>query len=149
MSISRKPSQLELIRPNSPSEWEAFHRIRKQVLFDARGTGNTYDPTHPDDIRPGNHPFLLTENGEFVAVVRIDIVGSQARLRRMAVTERRQRNGLGKSMIELILKFCREQGVREIRSNVAPDAVGFYLKCGFSKLEDQASPGSVQMRLEF
>jgi hypothetical protein len=49
----------ELRSLSSPDDWAANHPIRRRVLFESRGLLNVYDPDHPDERRPGNHPKVL------------------------------------------------------------------------------------------
>ena len=126
------PSQYVLRSPASECDWDAYHAIRRAVLFEARGHVGTYDPHHPDDRRPGNHPKLLLFAGEPVGVLRIDIVQPRAIFRRVAVREEAQRRGHGRAMLRLAEDFAREQGCSTIVSFVDPGAVEFYRKCGFA-----------------
>jgi hypothetical protein len=48
----------ELRSLSSPDDWAANHPIRRRVLFES-GLLNVYDPDHPDERRPGNHPRVL------------------------------------------------------------------------------------------
>ena len=50
---------MELRPPESTLEWDSHHQIRREVLFEQRGRGTEYDPDHPDEHRPGNHPKIL------------------------------------------------------------------------------------------
>jgi len=107
---------VELRAPVSAEDWAAYHDIRKRVLFDARGGGDAYDPTHPDDTAPGNHPLLFEIDGKPVGVVRIDFDLPDAWLRRMAVDAPFQRSGHGRRMIDEIVGFCRNAGARRMLS---------------------------------
>jgi sirohydrochlorin ferrochelatase len=69
----------ELVTPSDPTEWKAYHDIRRQVLLEARGEFGTYDENHPDERAVGNHPKLLT-----------------AILRRVAIRADAQRHGRGR-----------------------------------------------------
>jgi GNAT superfamily N-acetyltransferase len=135
----------ELRPPAGPEDWAAYHDIRKHILFDARGAGDAYDAAHPDESKPGNHPLLFKIGGKAVGVVRIDLDPPNARLRRMAVDTPYQRQGHGRRMIEEIVSFCGEAGMHRILSAVAPDAVGFYEKCGFETLSEP-DDGAVSMQ---
>ena len=115
--------------PTSDAEWASYHAIRRRVLFELRGDGG-YDPHHPDEHRPGRHPFLLWIDGSPVGVVRIDIDGQVAMLRRVAIRDDVQRRGYGRRLLEHVERFARQEGCTRIESNVASDAVGFYERCG-------------------
>jgi GNAT superfamily N-acetyltransferase len=90
--------------------------------------------------------MLLLFDSRHVGVVRIDLEGDVAYLRRVAIDEPWQRRGLGRVLLALAESFSIEHGARRMESSVAPDAVGFYGKCGY-RLTPTASPGdSVHMR---
>jgi GNAT superfamily N-acetyltransferase len=128
-----------LVTPATPSEWESFHRIRREVLFEARGRFGVYNAEHPDDRAPNNHPKLLVHMGEHVGVVRIDIAGPVAGLRRVAIRADVQRRGHGRALLRLAERFARDAGCTQLVSRVAPDAVGFYQRFGFIVAEDGAN----------
>lgn len=138
----------QLRPPRTAEDWAAWHDIRKRVLFIARGKGEAYDSAHPDDRKPDNHPLLFEVDGQAVGAVRIDLDLPDAWLRRMAVDSPFQRNGHGRRMIGEIVVFCRKAGALRILSAVAPDAVGFYGKCGFDSVPDSLAGEAVRMQLD-
>jgi GNAT superfamily N-acetyltransferase len=121
----------ELRRPANNDEWRAFHDIRRKVLFENRGKVEAYVENHPDDSKPGNHPLILIYNGSIIGVIRIDISGTVAWLRRVAIREDLQRLGHGRILLQLAEAFAEAEGCTEIRSNAAVEAVGFYERCGY------------------
>jgi GNAT superfamily N-acetyltransferase len=125
--------EYELRVPEIDLQWRTFHDIRRMVLFENRGEFNRYVENHPDDSKPGNHPLILLYRGVVIGVVRVDVDQSVAWLRRVAIREDRQRLGHGRVLIRLAESFAKLQGCREVRSNVAVDAVGFYERCGYSR----------------
>jgi GNAT superfamily N-acetyltransferase len=122
----------ELRSPNSAGEWQAYHAIRRKVLFENRGQFDVYDETHPDEHSKGNHPLLLVLDGEAIGVIRVDINGNKAMFRRVAIREDLQRAGHGRVLLTLAEAFAQEKGCLHIWSAVAPDAVGFYERCGYT-----------------
>ena len=130
----------ELRSPSGPEEWEAYHALRRRVLFENRGLSNQYDPNHPDERRPGHYPKVLLVNDRVIGVIRIDLAPPRAIFRRVAVDEAMQGLGHGSTMISLAEAFATAHGCREILSSVAPDAVGFYLKCGYLLSPGQSMP---------
>jgi GNAT superfamily N-acetyltransferase len=83
---------------------------------------------------------------DYVGVVRIDIAGDVAFLRRVAIDERWQRKGHGRTLVELAEAFAGDAGAWSVESDVAPDAVEFYRKCGYEPLEPKSASPSVHMR---
>jgi GNAT superfamily N-acetyltransferase len=121
-----------LVSAVNADEWRAYHDIRRRVLFEARGQFGVYDENHPDERVPGNHPRLLRYRNDAIGVVRIDVAGTVAILRRVAIRADVQRQGHGRVLLALVEDFARGKGCERLASYVATDAVGFYRKCGFS-----------------
>jgi len=122
----------ELKTPSGTEEWQAYHDIRRKVLFENRGRFGVYDESHPDERREGNHPLLLFLGGKAIGVIRVDVNGNQAIFRRVAICEDLQRVGHGRVLLTLAESFAQSKGCSQIWSDVAPDAVGFYERCGYT-----------------
>ena len=118
--------------PQSDDEWLGYHAIRRKVLFESRGSLHKYDDKHPDEFAADNHPLILLYRDEIIGVVRIDIRHEVAWMRRVAVHQDLQRRGHGRVLLQLAEQFARECQCKELRSNVASDAIGFYERCGYS-----------------
>ena len=132
--------------PATAEEWSAYHELRRRVLFERRGSSNAYDPHHPDDHCAGHYPFILWDGREAVGVIRVDVDGDVATLRRVAVREDVQRRGHGRRLLQAAQQFARERACTRLVSHVAPDAVGFYERCGFALVHAQRVPdGSMLM----
>ena len=88
------------LRPVATSEdWEAYHSIREQVLWEARGRFGSYDRSHPDEHKVGNFACLLVgSDDQPIGVVRIDLEPPLAWFRRVAIRADRQRQGYGTRM---------------------------------------------------
>ena len=138
--------ELALISPSNDEEWASYHRIRRTILFERRGLIGVYDPNRPDDHKAGYFSKLLVRDSHHVGVVRIDLADDVAYLRRVAIDEPWQRQGLGRALLALAESFAREQGARRVESSVASDAVGFYDKCGYRVLSLSSLDGPVHMR---
>jgi GNAT superfamily N-acetyltransferase len=121
-------------RPTTAAEWEAYHSIRKRVLFDLRGQGDAYDTDHADEHRPEHHPFVLWENGVAIGVIRIDVHGKLAMLRRVAIRDDLHRRGHGRRLLQAAERFASEQGCTRVESHVDRSAIGFYERCGFTRV---------------
>jgi GNAT superfamily N-acetyltransferase len=134
-------STYELRAPQSPSEWAQYHHVRRHVLFELRGQGDSYDPNHPDEKKSGHHPLVLFRGAEVLGVVRVDIAKPVAIVRRVAIRPDRQRQGHGTALLTLVESFARDHGCFELFSHVAPDAVPFYARCGFEPLANESVVG--------
>jgi GNAT superfamily N-acetyltransferase len=132
----------ELITPTTKADWDTYHQIRREVLFEARGRFGVYNPDHPDDRAPGHHAKLLIYRGEPVGVVRIDIDGRVAALRRVAIRSGLQRRGHGRALLTLAERFALSAGCTRLVSSVASDAVPFYQRFGFVVDAERAAASS-------
>jgi GNAT superfamily N-acetyltransferase len=138
--------QHDLRTPRDDEEWRAFHAIRRKVLFENRGKSEAYDENHPDDRKLGNHPLLLFYRDEIIGVLRIDVSGSLAMLRRVAIRDDLQRLGHGRVLLRLAEEFAKAEGCDEMRSNAAVEAVGFYERCGYTRdLSVESAVNSVRV----
>jgi len=118
----------------SPEDWEVYHRIRREELFEARGRMGMYDPNHADEYQPSQLSLLLKGPYGGVATTRFDrLDASTAAIRLVAVDKALQGQGLGRILAELTVALAREQGVRRIVVNAHPTAVGYYERSGFRK----------------
>lgn len=132
--------QHALRTPQTDEEWHAFHTIRRKVLFENRGKTETYIENHPDDFKPGNHPLILLYEDTVIGVIRIDVAGTVAWFRRVAIRDDLQGLGHGRVLLRLAETFAKAEGCVEIRSNAAVEAVGFYERCGYARDLSAASP---------
>ena len=137
----------ELRAPRNDAEWRALHDIRRKVLFENRGKFDTYIENHPDDFKAGHHPLILVYNDVVIGVVRIDVDGAVAWLRRVAIREDFQRLGHGRVLLQFAEAFAKSQGCDEVWSNAAVEAVGFYERCGYARdLSEPAPVNSIRVR---
>jgi GNAT superfamily N-acetyltransferase len=126
----------ELRQVATPDDWREMHRLRRDVLFAPfRKQGIVYDENHPDDRHPANLPLLLRVGGRPAGITRLDIEGSVAIVRLVAIAPDLQRQGHGRQMSRLVDREARRRGVTLLRVNAAPEAVGFYEATGWHRRE--------------
>jgi GNAT superfamily N-acetyltransferase len=133
--LLREVADLKLVRVSSQPEWEAYHRIRRHVLFDLRGLSG-YDEHHPHDRKPKHIPLVFADGDEFVGAVRLDFTGDgNGVVRTVAIVAERQRQGMGRTMMTAVETLARTYGLVGLEAHVAPDAVGFYRKIGWELVD--------------
>ena len=117
-----------------PAEEEAaYHAIRRGALFAVYHPSVVYNPDHPDERRPENHPHVLLLDGQVIGTVRIDFLdGKRAGLRIIAIRADLQRRGHGSQLLRFAEAVAREAGCSEVVLNANPDAVGFYTGNGYT-----------------
>jgi GNAT superfamily N-acetyltransferase len=136
----------ELRAPGSEEEWRALHAIRRKVLFENRGKVDTYIENHPDDFKTGHHPLIFLYKALVIGVIRVEVCETVAWFRRVAVREDFQRQGHGRVLLRFAETFARGEGCKEVRSNAAVEAVGFYERCGYTRdLSTPAPTNSVSV----
>jgi GNAT superfamily N-acetyltransferase len=138
----------QLKAPVSDADWAAYHAIRRHVLFELRGHGSAYDANHPDEHRPGHHPLILWVGDVPVGVIRIDVRGPVATLRRVAIRADLQRRGYGRRLLEFAEGFARAHGCVRVESHVDPGAIGFYDRCGYALVDPKDTGGPPLMAKE-
>jgi GrpB-like predicted nucleotidyltransferase (UPF0157 family)/GNAT superfamily N-acetyltransferase len=142
---------LRIVQALSQREWEAYHRIRKQEIFDVMGI--EYDPNH-FTMRDLAHVHLVLYHGSnIVGVAQLErLAGGEAALRPFAIDRRYQNRGLGSIFLANIERWLRQQGCRLLRLHASPLAVRFYERHGYSAMpfldRDRADIEDVDMGKE-
>ena len=130
----------------SEDEWNAYHSIRRQVLF-----GDGYDANHPDDRNENNHPVLLEWRGKPIGSMRVDLASEAdyAIMRTVAIVKDLQRQGHGRIMLGMAEDYAADHRCSWAVTIAANDAVPFYEKCGYEFFDwdpEQLSDMGRQMR---
>jgi len=132
-----RPRNLELRAPRSSCEWLRYHDIRKRCLFEKYNGKDSpyyceYDPDHPDERDPANHPLILLADDEVIGTIRIDTKhGGWAVFRLVAIDTPWQGQGLGTVMLDMAASYARTLGVHTVCLNSVRDAYNFYSRHGF------------------
>ena len=126
-------SRLALRFVTTPEDWQAFHSIRRTVLFEPYGY--EYDENHPDDHNPNNAPMLLELDSTPIGAMRVDLVPNRqtAIMRTVGMVSEQQHLGYGRVFLSLAEQYARDRGCEEACVVAAKWAVGFYAKCGYQE----------------
>ncbi len=119
----------ELRAPSTPSERECYHRIRREVLFEARGLADVYDSDHPDEVAEGRTPLLLIHDGRPVGTVRLDLLPDRTMITRLVAADE-QGHGHGRELLRLSEDRAMAVQARRMATNAHGDAETFYAKSG-------------------
>ena len=121
----------ELVKVTIRGDWQEYHSLRRQVLWDARGQSG-YDENRPGEYLATNHPLLLKLDGRPVGTTRLDDLGNRKGVVRLvAVAADAQRRGHGRVLSASVEDYARRLGLKTLLVNSDPDAVGFYKKMGW------------------
>lgn len=122
----------ELIEVADPADWMAYHAIRRQELFEAKGRHGIYDPNYPGGRLPNMHPYLLKLDGKPLGTTRLDIRDDgTAVFRLVAITANEQGRGHGRVLGQMVEERARAFGATKLLVNAADTAVGFYKATGW------------------
>ncbi len=78
-------SSLRLMHCTHYVEWEAYHRIRKEQIFD-RNTHVTYDTNHPSFSDKDYFHFVLYKGIDIVSVAMIEFLNEKESVLRSLAT---------------------------------------------------------------
>lgn len=128
--------EYELRRVQSPEDWVAYHRIRRAILFEARGRSD-YNENRPEERDPNNHPLLLLFNGVYIGTLRLDYVAPNlGGIRLFAIDKAFQRKGHGKHFLVLLEKRATSLGITTFEVNSAPEAASYWRRQGFEMIDN-------------
>lgn len=123
-----------LVEVTDPLDWQDYHAIRRQELFEAKGRHGIYDPNRPDERLPDMHPFLLKLEGKPLGTTRLDIRSDGTCVFRLvAITAAEQGKGHGRVLGAMVEDRARDFGARIALVNAAPTAVGYYEATGWHR----------------
>ena len=121
----------ELVDVQNHDDWNAYHALRRDVLWIARGrTG--YDAGHTDELISSHHPLLLKCDAKPVATTRLDERGRGVGVVRLvAVAASAQRQGHGRHLSDLVEVRAKQLAITMLYVNAVKTAVEYYRKTGW------------------
>lgn len=112
------------------AEWEAYHRIRKEQIFDL--TKIQYDPHHPTITDPDHFHFVLYKGTKIIGVAHLEFLAvNEAALRPFAIDAPYQNQGIGTKFLVLLEKWLKLRGKTVIRLHANKRAQTFYERSGY------------------
>ena len=122
----------QLVDVKDPADWMAYHAIRRQELFEARGRHGLYDENYPGEYEPNMDHLMLKLDGRPIGTTRLDVrQDGTAVFRLVAISADVQGQGHGRVMAGLVEGRARQHGVHTLFVNAARPAHGFYLAMGW------------------
>lgn len=124
---------LRIVQALTPREWEHYHRIRKEQIFDPIHV--IYDPHHPS-LRMENHfHFVLYKGTTIVSVAHVELLNeTEGALRSLATDEPFKNLGYGSHLLKLLEKWVTSKGrsIFKLHSNLRAES--FYRKFGYGDM---------------
>jgi predicted GNAT family N-acyltransferase len=78
-----------------------------------------------------------------VVLAPLDSENNRAQLMQMAIATRYQRKGIGKRLVEELLLFAKQEGLKEVMCHSRTDATEFYQKLNFEIYGDEFEEAGV------
>lgn len=144
-SIDKKTgfNGLRIVKALTDREWTAYHRIRKQQIFDPLNV--QYDPNHPTLKDQAHVHLVLYQGSEIVGAAHLEFLSqTEVALRPFAIDALYQNKGTGSKFLTAVERWLSEQGVRLLRLHAHPKALSFYLRLGYVPMpfpENRSLPG--------
>lgn len=122
-----------IVKVLTDREWEAYHRIRKEQIFDLMSV--TYDHHHFTYKDEAYVNLVLYHGSNIVGVAQLQYLdANDIALRPFAIDAPYQNQGLGSIFITNIERWLKQQGKRLIRLHANPPAVKFYEQHGYTRM---------------
>lgn len=121
---------IEVKKPASEQDWDAYYDLRYRILREPLGKERGSERNEGDET--GIH-FTLVENTVFIAVARLDSVDEtvcQARF--VAVEAHLQGKGYGRKIMTALENEARNLGYRKLILHARDYALPFYERLGYT-----------------
>lgn len=119
---------LKIIDHNS-TDYQEMVRLRQEIL--RRPLGLTLESDELDSERPHVHIGAFEEETLLGCCMLVKENDRTVRLRQMAVSDKLQRKGVGKALMNFAENIARDQGYKNMIMHARKHAVGFYEKMGY------------------
>lgn len=114
-------------------EWEQYHRIRKEQIFDPIQV--VYDPNHPSLTMENHFHFVLYRGTTIVSVAHVELLNeTEAVLRSLATDEPFKRKGYASHLMMLLEKWVKRKGRTILKMHANLTAESFYRKRGYADI---------------
>lgn len=121
--------KLRILICTHPEEWKAYHRIRKELIFDLMNV--EYDPSHPTITDPNHYHFVLYKGVTIIGVAHLEFLSAnEAALRPFAIDTLYQNRGLGSVYLTILEKWLQHHGKTILRLHANAEAYSFYERMG-------------------
>ena len=128
---SAQPRAIRVEPARTPEELEIVYQIRREV-FDQEQHLTTWVHDYPEDGAGLN--VLAWIDGEAVGTGRVTLWGDEAQIAWVAVRKPYRGQGVGRAIMERLIRWAEEQGARTVTLNAQTHAREFYRKLGFRSI---------------
>lgn len=116
------------------NEWEEYHRIRANQVFEPRGI--IYDRNHPCITASDNYHMVLYKGTKIVSTAHVELLSDNlAVLRTLGTDEIHKKQGYGTYLMQWMERWSKSKGRNIIKLHSRPSAVDFYKKQGYVEMD--------------
>jgi GrpB-like predicted nucleotidyltransferase (UPF0157 family)/N-acetylglutamate synthase-like GNAT family acetyltransferase len=119
-----------LVMAATTHEWQTYHKIRKEQIFDPIGVA--YDPHH-SSLKDPHHTHLIMQNApSFVSVAHLEFLNAtEAALRSLTTDTDFQRQGNGTVLINFLEKWLVSRNIHSVKLHANLGAEVFFRRLGY------------------
>lgn len=117
-----------ICRKITQEEFKEAFAIRLKVFVEEQNVPVEEEHDHYDETATHFGGFL---NNKMIATARVVIVDQEGKIGRMAVLKEHRGSGAGLSLLNFIVNYCQEIGLKDAHLSSQIHALGFYEKAGF------------------
>ncbi len=138
-SEHRPAIQVRAVR--TAEDLEAVYAIREEVFHHEQQL-TPYVRDDPDDAFSLN--VLATIDNRPVGTGRVTLFGDEAQVAWVAVLEPYRRHGVGRAIMEHLIRWSQAQGARYVTLNAQTHALDFYRRLGFEPVGRRFYMGHIE-----
>ena len=146
--MAANASDFDVRRITQPADLERAFEIRRQVFLVEQKVPP--EEEYDEDDKRALHVLALTGD-EAIATGRLIVDEHYARIGRMAVVAEYRGHGVGRAILEELVRAATERGVKRIVLHAQVHAIGFYEALGFEAsgavFDEAGSPHRVMERV--
>ena len=125
--------RLRVARCTHYAEWEAYHRIRSDQIFNPIHV--VYDHNHPTLTAENHYHFVLYKGTDIVTVAHLEFLNDhEATFRSLATDKHYKKNGYGSYMMNFLERWVKQQQRQVIKIHAYLHAEGFYKNRGYTAM---------------
>ena len=124
---------MQIISPETEDDFEKYYELRWRIL---RKPWDQPLGSERDNDEDNSFHLMAIEKNKALGVARLQFINeTTAQLRYMAIENKAEGRGIGRSIVEKMETHARYNGASIIMLHARENAVGFYKKLGFKNEE--------------
>ncbi|WP_068471069.1 GNAT family N-acetyltransferase [Candidatus Protochlamydia phocaeensis] len=116
----------------TPQEKETAQRFRQRHFFDRLASKDPYAWTFNQE---GHAHLMLYKKGRMIGYAHLQYwPGYRAALRMIVIDEKERKRGYGSSLLKSCEQKLKEERIKILQTEAAPDAIEFYRSLGYTEM---------------